>query len=89
LGKEMIAKILSRINKGACTQDVLEQELGISKNKLMALLEFIVREGYLEETVCETKCRACPLKCAILTPVKMYKVTSKGMKYIKNEGYGT
>jgi hypothetical protein len=86
LGKEMIAKILARINKGSCTQDVLEQELGISKNMLMALLEFMVQRGYLKEVSCESKCSGCPLKCFVPTTVKMYAITQKGIAYLKNKG---
>jgi hypothetical protein len=81
----MIAKILARINKGACTQDILAEEFGLRKNTVAALLEFMVHEGYLEEIVCETECRACPLKCDVPMPTKMHTVTLKGRRYIKNK----
>lgn len=82
----MIAKILASINKGACTEDMLAQKLSTSKNMIVASLEFMVHEGYLEETSCENKSLGCPLKCSIPIPVRMYAITQKGITHLKNEG---
>ena len=83
-------ELLHRIEKGG-TLDELANELDMRKSILVAIIEFLLRAGYLCE-VCPGKgCAGCPMSkiCSVPVPgggkgwVKMYVLSEKGMASIK------
>ncbi|MCW3134101.1 MAG: FeoC-like transcriptional regulator [Methanophagales archaeon] len=89
-------EILRRIEKGG-TLDELAAELDIRKSALVAMIEFMVRAGYLKEIGLGggQGCGGCPMSgtCRVPVPgsgrgwVRLYMLTEKGMEYIKNKKY--
>jgi len=83
-----MGKILSRIGKRN-TIDNLAEELNMRKSTLRAMIEFMVNRGYLGEIGAHHNCFSCLLnpKCSTkYDGLKMYTLTSKGIKYITSEG---
>lgn len=81
---EVIKEVLLRASKGK-TVDAVSRELSIRKSTLQAMLEFILKEGYLEEINNGGNCAACPMKCRTSMNVKIYRLTNKGKEYIAAE----
>jgi hypothetical protein len=85
-------ELLCRIEKGG-TLDELATELGMRKSVLVAMIEFLVRKGYLIEIRSgqEQRCAGCSMcgTCSVPVPgggsgwVKMYSLTEKGMERVK------
>jgi len=84
-------ELLHRIEKGS-TLDELANEFGMRKSVLVAIIEFMVRAGYLSEIRSEKGqgCAGCPMSGMCSVPVsggsgkvKMYMLTGKGMESIK------
>lgn len=83
-------ELLRRIEKGS-TLDELAAELGMRKSVLVAMIEFMVRAGYLIEINSEKGhgCGGCSMSttCSVPVPgdrrgrVKMYVLTEKGREY--------
>jgi aldehyde:ferredoxin oxidoreductase len=81
----LIKEVLLKVGKGK-TVDAISRELGIRGSTFRAMLEFMVKEGYLEEIDCENNCVSCPMKCRAPMNIKMYMLTKKGGEYIKEKG---
>jgi len=88
-------ELLSKIEKGG-TLDGLAAELGMRKSVLVAMIEFLVRKGYLSEIRSGegqryAGCSMCGT-CSVPAPggrngwVKMYMLTEKGKECVKKEG---
>ncbi len=86
-------EIIRRIEKGG-TLDGLATELGMRKSVLVAMIEFMVRRGYLREIPEKGHgCTGCPMSgtCNVPVPgggrgwVRRYMLTEKGKECIKNE----
>ncbi len=82
-------EILRRIERGG-TLDELATELGMRKSVLVAMIEFMVRKGYLYE-IHSDRCERCSMcgMCSVPVPggggwVRMFTLTEKGMEYIRN-----
>jgi len=81
----LIKRILSEIGKGK-TIDELAEYLDMSKPMLLAMIEFMIDEGYLEKI--NMQCSTCPLssKCSVKNErVKMYTLTQKGKEFLTKE----
>jgi hypothetical protein len=83
-------ELLHRIEKGG-TLDELAKGLDMRKSILVAIIEFLLRAGYLCK-VCPGKgCGGCSMSkiCSVPVPgggkgwVKTYVLTEKGMAYIE------
>jgi len=76
--------ILSKIGEGK-TLDAISRELGMREFTLRAMVDSMVRTGYLEEIQCIAGCGMCPMKCSFSSSfkIKMYVVTEKGMECVK------
>lgn len=86
----MIERVLRKMKEGG-TIDTLAKALDMRKSTVQAMIEFMIRDGYLKEIEIgcgnSSECGGCPLKCEA-SPVegmkmKMYVVTEKGMERIK------
>lgn len=84
-------EILSKISKGA-TIETLSRDLNMRETTIRAMIVSMVHEGYLEEIECgeRTSCSICPVKCEAspttlqsTTGLRMYRVTKKGLDYMK------
>jgi hypothetical protein len=76
-------EVLLRIRNGN-TIDNLAEELDMNKSTLLAMIDFMADEGYLEK-IPQYGCSTCPLsKCPAKCygSTKMYALTSKGEKFI-------
>jgi hypothetical protein len=78
-------EILSRIREGN-TIDNLAEELDMNKSTLLAMIEFMIDEGYLEKISRHGR-STCPLssKCSAKfddSTARMYVLTLKGEKFI-------
>jgi len=75
-------KILSEIGKGK-TIGELAGYLDMNKSMLLAMIEFMADEGYLEKM--SIQCSACPFdsKCSVKNEgVKMYALTQRGKEFL-------
>ena len=66
----------------------ISETLNISKDMAKSLVEDLIRMGYLIEDVssptCETSCNRCPYaRSCNSTPVKTFKISSKGERLLK------
>jgi len=75
-------KVLSRIGNGN-TIDTLARELNMNRSILLAMIKFMVDEGYLEITSMQCSCSGsnCSEKCCD-SETKIYALTSKGERFI-------
>lgn len=75
-------KILSEIGKGKTIDDLAEY-LDMRKPMLLAMMDFMVDEGYLEKI--SIQCSACLFssKCSVKNEgVKMYALTRRGKEFL-------
>ncbi|MCK4433133.1 MAG: hypothetical protein KAV48_04290 [Methanomicrobia archaeon] len=75
-------KILSEIGKGK-TIDELAGYLDMNRSMLLAMMDFMVDEGYLEKI--SIQCSACYLssKCSTKNEsIKMYALTRRGKEFL-------
>lgn len=85
----LLKEALNLINTTNLYSDLfISQSLNISKDMARSLLEDLVRMGYLIEDLgsptCETSCNRCPYsRSCNTTPVKTYKISSKGHSLLK------
>jgi predicted transcriptional regulator len=78
-------RILSEIGKGK-TIDEIAEYLDMSKPMLLAMIEFMTDEGYLEKI--SIQCSTCPFgsKCSIKNEsIKMYALTRRGKEFLTKE----
>ena len=83
-------ELLRRIEKGG-TLDGFAKELSMRKSILVAMIEFLVRAGYLCEIRAGNGCASCSKckTCSVPVPgggkdwVKMYVLTDKGRESIE------
>jgi hypothetical protein len=81
-------ELLHRIENGG-TLDELANELDMRKSILVAIIEFLLRAGYLCEVCPGKRCVECSMSkiCSVPVPgggkgwVRMYVLTEKGMAY--------
>ena len=79
-------KILSILSEeNTVNVDALSRELGLRGPTVQAMIDLMVRQGYLEEIKCGSGCSMCPMNCSSLTSskIRMYRLTGKGMRCIK------
>ena len=79
-------KILSILSEeNTVNVDALSRELGLRGPTVQAMIDLMVRQGYLEEIRCGSGCSMCPMNCGSLTSskIRMYRLTGKGMGCIK------
>ena len=67
----------------------ISKTLSISKDMAKSLVEDLIRMGYLIEDIssptCETSCNRCPYaRSCNATPVKTFKISSKGSNLLKS-----
>ena len=81
-------EVLSRINNGT-TIDVIVTELDMNRSTLLAMIEFMVDEQYLEQvgmhSSCSTSnlCEQCQYRGADTDQgTAMYTLTPKGLRFI-------
>jgi len=81
-------EVLSRINNGT-TIDVIVTELDMNRSTLLAMIEFMVDELYLEQvgmhSSCSTSnlCEQCQYRGADTDQgAAMYTLTTKGLRFI-------
>nr|WP_300003731.1 FeoC-like transcriptional regulator [Tissierella sp.] len=85
----MLKETLDLINKSNLYSDLaISEKLNVSKDMANALVDDLIRMGYLIEEMgspsCETSCNRCPYaRSCNSTPVKTYKVSSKGEGLLK------
>ena len=74
---------LSEIRNGN-TVNTLAREMDVNTSTLLALIDFLVHEGYLEQ-VSMNSCTSCGSNChdrSCKPGTKIYALTSKGVQYI-------
>ena len=79
-------KLLSILSEeNTVNVDALSRELGLRGPTVQAMIDLMVRQGYLEEIRCGSGCSMCPMNCGSLnsSKIKMYRPTGKGMECIK------
>ena len=80
----MLKETLDLINKSNLYSDsFISEELHVSKDMAKALMDDLIRMGYLIEEMgspsCETSCNRCPYaRSCNSTPVKTFKISTKG-----------
>jgi hypothetical protein len=77
-----LKKILSAVEKGK-TIDKLTECLEMNRSTLLAIIEFMIGEGYLEKI--NAQCSACPFSsnCSVKDEgVKMYALTRRGKEFL-------
>ena len=80
----MLKEILYLINKtNIYSESFISQKLNISKDMAKALVEDLIRMGYLKEDLgsptCDTPCSRCAYsRTCNSTPVKTFTISSKG-----------
>ena len=75
--------VLSGIRNGN-TVNTLAREMDVNTSTLLALIDFLVLEGYMEETSMNN-CTCCGSNChagSCESETKVYALTSKGLQYI-------
>ena len=75
--------VLSRIRNGN-TVSTLAREMDVNTSTLLALIDFLVHEGYLEQ-VSMNNCTGCGSNChdgSCKPETKIYAITPKGVQYI-------
>ncbi|MEA3293922.1 MAG: hypothetical protein U9P81_02950 [Euryarchaeota archaeon] len=75
--------VLSEIRNGN-TVNTLAREMDVNTSTLLALIEFLVHEEYLEQ-VNMNSCTGCGSNChdgSCKPETKIYAITSKGVRYI-------
>ncbi len=75
--------VLSEISNGN-TVNTLAREMDVNTSTLLALIDFLVHEGYLEQ-VSMNNCTCCGSNChdgSCKPETKIYAITSKGVRYI-------
>ena len=78
-------KVLSIISKeGVTNLQALSKKLGLSIPTLRAIIETMIDQGYLEEIKCGSGCSKCSMNCFSISKTKIYRLTEKGTKYIKD-----
>jgi len=84
----MIQDVLSGIRRGTTT-DALAMSLGLQRSTLMAMIEFLVDERYLEVVrvacACSPSCSGCmcaPDADAGSDCSRIYTLTAKGERFI-------
>lgn len=86
----MLKETLKLIDETNLYSDLyISKKLDISKDMAKSLVEDLIRMGYLIEDVgsptCETSCNRCPYaRSCNTTPVKTFKISSKGEKLLKS-----
>lgn len=79
----VIKHVLSEIRNGN-TVNTLAREMGVNTSTLLALVDFLVHEEYLEQ-VSMNNCTGCGSNChdgSCKPETKIYALTSKGLQYI-------
>jgi ribosomal protein S8 len=75
--------VLSEIRNGN-TVSRLAREMDVNTSTLLALIDFLVHEGYLEQASMNN-CTGCGSNChdgSCESEIKIYALTSKGVQYI-------
>ncbi|MCE5259836.1 MAG: FeoC-like transcriptional regulator [Chloroflexi bacterium] len=82
----MLTQLLLAIGDSAGSTHAAElaRRLGTSETLVSAMLEQLVRMGYLVETVpgCDMACASCPARCEgcrPTAPVKLWRLTPAGL----------
>jgi len=77
----LIKRILSEIGKGK-TIDELAEYLDMSKPMLLAMIDFMADEGYLEKISIQCSCHFSS-KCSVKNEsIKMYALTRRGKEFL-------
>lgn len=82
----VMKKVLSRIKNGD-TIDTLARELGMNRSTLLAMIDFMVDEGYLEMVDMRCVCSGSPVptcSAGCHDSAKIYMLTSKGEEKLKS-----
>ncbi|OLS03445.1 FeoC-like transcriptional regulator [Tissierella creatinophila] len=86
----MLKETLKLIDETNLYSDLyISKSLNISKDMAKALVEDLIRMGYLIEDIgsstCETSCNRCPYaRSCNTTLVKTFKISSKGENLLKS-----
>ena len=78
-------KVLSIISEeNTVDVDALSRKAGLSSSTVRAMIDLMVHHGYLEEIGCGNGCSMCLMNCSLTSSkVKMYRLTGKGIEWIK------
>ena len=86
----MLRKMLRLFaERGVQRTSEVARELGISTALAQAMLETLIRQGYLHPiTGYSRSCSACPLRaaCSLQDQTWVWGITEKGQKFLANEG---
>lgn len=84
----MLKNILKEIHSSEMfSKPNISKELNISEEMLESGVEQLVRMGYLSEDMgsptCESKCSSCAFSRCTTIPIRMFTITDKGNKLLK------
>lgn len=86
----MLKETLDIINKSSLYSDsLISERLNVTKDMANALVQDLIRMGYLLEEMgspsCETSCNRCPYaRSCNSTPVKTFKLSPKGESLLES-----
>ncbi|MFP4655784.1 MAG: FeoC-like transcriptional regulator [Methanohalobium sp.] len=75
--KQVLSEFVNR-NTSSMDMDTIARELDLNKSTLMAITEFLEREGYIETTETQFSCSNCSSCSSCNSDTKMYRLTLKG-----------
>jgi tRNA G26 N,N-dimethylase Trm1 len=85
----MLKEVLKEIKEADFySKQQIANNLGVSENVLVDMINTLVRMGYLNEDLgsptCETKCSGCSVSSCNTIPIKMLSITEKGERKINS-----
>lgn len=85
----MLKKVLYEINNSRIySKALIGKELDITEEMVEALVDQLIRMGYIDEDLgsptCESKCSGCSISSCKTIPIKMLSITEKGRKLLNN-----
>ncbi len=85
----MLKKVLYEINNSRIySKALIGKELDMTEEMVEALVDQLIRMGYIDEDLgsptCESKCSGCSISSCKTIPIKMLSITEKGRKLLNN-----
>jgi len=85
----MLKEVLKEIKEADFySKQQIANNLGVSENVLVDMINTLVRMGYLNEDLgsptCDTKCSGCSVSSCNTIPIKMLSITEKGERKINS-----
>ena len=79
--RNVVVEILRGISEGK-DKSTLVKQLGINEEMFSAIVDSLIREGYLKEIRCDKNCSECIFKCYRAVDTRIYVLTGKAFDLI-------